>query len=58
MRTAELRFGQPYAVVAVTTGPDDHTWRYTPKASPWRGLPVFSAWITQPEDADDPASPP
>jgi hypothetical protein len=23
----------------------------------WRGLPVFSAWVTQPEDADDPASP-
>lgn len=50
-RTAELRFGQPYAVIAVTTDPDRRA------GSPWWGLPVFSAWITQPEDADDPASP-
>ena len=53
MRTAELRFGQPYAVVAVTTNPDQRGG--LPVTSPWRGLPVFSAWITQPEDADDPA---
>lgn len=57
LRTAELRFGQPYAVVAVTTDPDDGVEYRTPKASRWRGLPVFSAWITQPEDADDPAGP-
>jgi hypothetical protein len=55
MRTAELRFGQPYAVVAVTTDPDRRAG--LPVTSPWRGLPVFSAWITQPEDADEPASP-
>jgi hypothetical protein len=54
-RTAELRFGQPYAVVAVTTGPDHNAGRRTATPRPWRGLPVFSAWITQPEDADDPA---
>jgi hypothetical protein len=57
MRTAELRFGHPYAVVAVAADQDDHAGRHTPEPSPWRGLPVFSAWITQPEDADDPASP-
>ena len=55
LRTAELRFGQPYAVVAVTTDHDHHTGRPVPGLRPWRGLPVFSAWITQPEDADDPA---
>jgi hypothetical protein len=48
VRTAELRFGQPYAVVAVTTEPDRRG--RLPVTSPWRGLPVFSAWITQPED--------
>lgn len=25
--------------------------------NPWRGLPIFSAWIIQPENADDPADP-
>jgi hypothetical protein len=55
MRTAELRFGHPYAVIAVTTDPDRRG--ALPVTSPWRGLPVFSAWITQPEDADEPASP-
>jgi hypothetical protein len=57
MRTAELRFGQPYAVVAVTADQDHHPGRQTPDPAPWHGLPVFSAWITQPEDAEDPASP-
>jgi hypothetical protein len=41
IRTAELRFGHPFAVVAVVTGD-----------SPWQGLPVFSAWVAQPEDAE------
>ena len=49
-RTAELRFGHPYAVVAVTTdtpprGRVDPTWR-----TPWHGTPTFSAWITTPTD--------
>jgi hypothetical protein len=52
LRTAELRFGQPFAVVAAATGQDN-----PPGHSPWHGLPVFSAWITQPEDAGDPADP-
>jgi hypothetical protein len=42
-RHAELRFGHPYGVVAVVQ--DDR--------SPWHGLPVFSAWVTEPEDASD-----
>jgi hypothetical protein len=42
-RHAELRFGHPYAVVALV---QDAT-------SAWHGLPVFSAWVAQPEDASD-----
>jgi hypothetical protein len=41
IRTAELRFGHPFAVVAVVTGD-----------GPWHGLPVFSAWVARPEDAE------
>ena len=45
-----LRFGHPYAVVAVTTDP-------TGGAGPWHGLPVFSAWVSEPEEATDDAEP-
>jgi hypothetical protein len=51
-RTAQLRFGHPYAVVAVTAGnaqPRDRD-HLVPR-SPWHGLPVFSAWVTDPQDA-------
>jgi hypothetical protein len=41
IRTAELRFGHPFAVVAVTAG-----------QGPWHGLPVFSAWVANPENAE------
>jgi Serpin (serine protease inhibitor) len=37
-RTATLRFGHPYAVVARAIGGE------------WDGVPVFSAWITEPEE--------
>jgi hypothetical protein len=40
VRTAELRFSRPYAVVAVISS-----------AGPWHGLPVFSAWVADPQDA-------
>jgi hypothetical protein len=43
-RVAELRFGHPYAAVAVTSDPS---------SGPWRGVPVFSAWITEPVNAGD-----
>lgn len=42
-REVELRFGHPYAVVALVQ--DDK--------SPWHGLPVFSAWVTEPENAGE-----
>jgi len=41
-RTVELRFGHPFAVVAVTA--DD-------ARGPWHGVPVFSAWVARPADA-------
>ena len=50
-RHAELRFGHPYAVVAVTTDTSGCS-------GPWHGLPVFSAWVSKPQDAaDDTAQP-
>jgi hypothetical protein len=47
VRTAELRFGHPYAVVAVATDlrPDG--------PGPWHGMPVFSAWVREPEDVPE-----
>ena len=53
-RIAELRFGHPFAVVAVTT--DAHRGRSTgnQQRGPWHGVPVFSAWITEPCEADEP----
>jgi hypothetical protein len=63
LRTAELRFAHPYAVVAVTgpgitgpgiTGPGitgpERTSRGQAR-SPWDGLPVFSVWVAEPQDA-------
>ncbi len=48
-RVAELRFGHPYAVVAVTI--DEAA---AAGGSPaWHGVPVFSAWVARPEDAAD-----
>ena len=45
-RNAHLRFGHPYAVVAVMgTGQVGAT-------SYWDGLPVFSAWVADPEEPD------
>jgi hypothetical protein len=40
-RAATLRFGHPFAVVAVAQG-----------HGAWDGLPVFSAWINQPEEPE------
>ncbi|MFI6784727.1 hypothetical protein [Micromonospora sp. NPDC050276] len=44
-RTAELRFGHPYAVVAVATDT-----RADGVTGPWHGVPVFSAWVAEPEE--------
>jgi hypothetical protein len=45
-RVVELRFGHPYAVVAVAVAPAG-------PATRWHGLPVFSAWVAQPGDAPE-----
>ncbi|MEH0844050.1 hypothetical protein V6U81_16820 [Micromonospora sp. CPCC 205711] len=54
IRSAELRFGHPYAVVAVTTD------RRGGGTGPWHGVPVFSAWVAEPEEPaeSDRADPP
>ena len=45
-RRATIRFTHPYAVVAVAY---DDPRQASPSA--WHGVPVFSAWVTRPEDA-------
>jgi hypothetical protein len=49
-RVATLRFGHPFAVVAVTV--DDVPRRQDGPHTAWHGLPVFSAWITEPGEAE------
>ena len=50
-REATLRFGHPFAVVAVASNdrgvpPRDRG------SSPWHGLPMFSAWVSEPAEAE------
>ena len=49
-RIAELRFGHPFAVVAVGDAEHRNSHRPVPR-NPWHGLAVFSAWIADPEEA-------
>jgi hypothetical protein len=51
-RTADLRFGHPFAVVAVTVDDDPRTSVRNGQHGPWHGMPVFSAWVTEPSEAD------
>jgi hypothetical protein len=52
VRIAELRFGHPYAVVAVTLDHGrDTAGQSVPR--PWHGIPVFSAWVSEPEDVPE-----
>ncbi len=57
-RDVVLRFGHPYAVVAFATAPRGAaaTTGTANGGGPWRGLPVFSAWVSEPEDATDDSS--
>lgn len=50
-RTATVRFGHPFAVVAAAFD-DPGTHQPSPFPSTWNGLPVFSAWVSEPADAD------
>jgi hypothetical protein len=51
LRTAELRFPHPYAVVAVATQQSWDSDRDVTVVGPWHGLPVFSAWVAEVDDA-------
>lgn len=52
-RVADLRFGHPYAVVAVTFAGNDPAGGATASpAGEWHGLPVFSAWVAEPAEAE------
>jgi hypothetical protein len=51
LRTAELRFGHPFAVVAVAVDEEYDRQAAVTRSGPWHGLPVFSAWVAEPEDA-------
>jgi hypothetical protein len=48
-REVVLRFGHPYAVVAVATAGTGTT--SNTGGGHWHGLPVFSAWVSEPDDA-------
>jgi hypothetical protein len=50
-RTAELRFGHPYAVVAVARQQRYDRERSATVVGPWHGLPVFSAWVAKADEA-------
>ena len=50
-RDATLRFGHPFAVIAVA-GEDHRAASFTGTPSPWHGLPVFSAWVSEPAEAE------
>ena len=49
VRVGHLRFPHPYAVVAVArpVAPRAH------EPDPWDGIPVFSAWVVDPEEPTD-----
>jgi hypothetical protein len=51
LRTVELRFGHPYAVIAVTANDAAPGARGPAAPEAWQGIPVFSAWVANPISA-------
>jgi hypothetical protein len=55
-RHVEIRFGRPYAVVAVADSPSQllHQRGIARRAAPhpWLNVPLFSAWVTKPMEPD------
>jgi len=49
-RAATVRFAHPYAVVAAAFD-DPRARDASPAPGAWHGLPVFSAWVTEPAEA-------
>jgi len=47
LRRAVLHFGHPFAAVAIVAGD-----LAAADADAWHGLPVFSAWVARPEEAE------
>jgi hypothetical protein len=56
-RVAELRFGHPYGVVAVAVDGNDGNRAPHSGQRAWHGVPVFSAWVAQPQDATEDGQP-
>ena len=53
LRTGEIRFGHPHAVIAVAAAdPDAEPDSGDVWPERWNGLPVFSAWVAQPGEAE------
>ena len=52
-RVADLRFAHPYAVVALTIDGNGTAPATAVRHSEWHGLPVFSAWVAEPAEAED-----
>ena len=53
-RTAAIHFGHPYAVVAIADRPWQDGWQpNTAEGAAWLGLPVFSAWVAEPDEANE-----
>jgi len=53
LRTGEIRFGHPYAVIAVAAAdPDAEPDSGDVWPERWNGLPLFSAWVAQPGEAE------
>jgi hypothetical protein len=50
-RIATVRFAHPFAVVAVAVPDSGDRPTADSQTSAWHGVPVFSAWITEPSDA-------
>jgi hypothetical protein len=55
-REATLRFGHPFAVVAVAYD-DQRVPTHDSVQNPWHGLPVFSAWVGHVTDAESTQAP-
>lgn len=51
VRRATLRFGHPYAVMALTSSRGVASAGESP-IDPWVGLPVFSAWVATPQEPE------
>jgi hypothetical protein len=50
-RAATLRFSHPFAVIAVARD-DQRAAASIGTPNPWHGLPVFSAWVSEPAEAE------